>query len=478
MKFCDKLSKLRKANNMSQEQLAERLEMSRQAISKWESGSSYPDMGTIMQLCKILNCSLDELVDDDATGNTDNIKSNKFNINNWLKEILDFITKTYNMFCSMTFKQKIKCIFEVFLIGLVIFIIGSLISVLGRELLNSLFRMLPYEAYNVIIGICEFIYTLLFIILGFIVGIHLFKIRYLDYFVTVEDKNVTEKTIEKPIDENNNTEKKGNVILEKPKEKIVIRDPQHTTYSFLNGLGKIVLLIVKIFLLFFVMPFVALFVAGVIGIVISIFLLQYGLIFLGVLIAILGGLIITYLFIEASFRILFNLKHSFKRIFILFIIGLVLVGSGIGLSMMEFSKFKIEPATDNIETKTEEIEINENTTIAFLYKRNVELIEDESLKNIKIEFDNTRYLEYKIHSYNRKIYSKENDDSKNKVFKVYELDYYYLDNYSDFLKYKDDILNEIKNYKIIDYDRNSQIKIYGSEANLKILTDNYDLLFR
>ena len=61
MKFCDKLSKLRKDNNLSQEQLAEKLDMSRQAISKWESGASYPDMATIMKLCKILNCSLDDL---------------------------------------------------------------------------------------------------------------------------------------------------------------------------------------------------------------------------------------------------------------------------------------------------------------------------------------------------------------------------------------------------------------------------------
>ena len=36
MKFCDKLVKMRKNNNMSQEQLADRLGMSRQAISKWE----------------------------------------------------------------------------------------------------------------------------------------------------------------------------------------------------------------------------------------------------------------------------------------------------------------------------------------------------------------------------------------------------------------------------------------------------------
>ena len=64
MKFYEKLVILRKKNNFSQEQLADRLGVSRQAVSKWESGTSVPDMDKMMNLCKILNCSLEELVDD------------------------------------------------------------------------------------------------------------------------------------------------------------------------------------------------------------------------------------------------------------------------------------------------------------------------------------------------------------------------------------------------------------------------------
>ena len=64
MRFCDKLPKLRKENNLSQEQLADRLGVSRQAVSKWESGSSYPDMDKMIQICNILNCTLEDLLDD------------------------------------------------------------------------------------------------------------------------------------------------------------------------------------------------------------------------------------------------------------------------------------------------------------------------------------------------------------------------------------------------------------------------------
>ena len=49
-KFINNLKKIRKNNNLSQEQLAEILGISRQAISKWESGSAYTEMEKIIKL--------------------------------------------------------------------------------------------------------------------------------------------------------------------------------------------------------------------------------------------------------------------------------------------------------------------------------------------------------------------------------------------------------------------------------------------
>ena len=64
MKFCDKLQKIRKENNITQEGLADKLGVSRQAVSKWESGTAYPDTEKLIQMSKIFNISLDELVND------------------------------------------------------------------------------------------------------------------------------------------------------------------------------------------------------------------------------------------------------------------------------------------------------------------------------------------------------------------------------------------------------------------------------
>lgn len=67
MKFGENLQSLRKQKRMSQEQLAEKVGVSRQSISKWERGESYPTMNNIMTLCDIFHCKLNDLVHEDIT---------------------------------------------------------------------------------------------------------------------------------------------------------------------------------------------------------------------------------------------------------------------------------------------------------------------------------------------------------------------------------------------------------------------------
>ena len=64
MKFGDNLRNLRKSKKISQEQLAEKVKVSRQSVSKWETGESYPEMNNILELCKIFHCNINDLVND------------------------------------------------------------------------------------------------------------------------------------------------------------------------------------------------------------------------------------------------------------------------------------------------------------------------------------------------------------------------------------------------------------------------------
>ena len=62
MRFEEKLVTLRKERKLSQEQLAEKLGVSRQAVSRWESGETTPDMANIISLCDIFEVSADYLI--------------------------------------------------------------------------------------------------------------------------------------------------------------------------------------------------------------------------------------------------------------------------------------------------------------------------------------------------------------------------------------------------------------------------------
>ena len=62
MKFGENLYNLRKAAKMSQEKLAEKMEVTRQSVSKWENGESYPEMEKIMKLCDVFHCKINDLV--------------------------------------------------------------------------------------------------------------------------------------------------------------------------------------------------------------------------------------------------------------------------------------------------------------------------------------------------------------------------------------------------------------------------------
>jgi len=67
MKFGDNLKIIRKNKKMSQEELAEKVNVSRQSVSKWENGEAYPEMNNILELCKIFNCKLNDLVHTDMS---------------------------------------------------------------------------------------------------------------------------------------------------------------------------------------------------------------------------------------------------------------------------------------------------------------------------------------------------------------------------------------------------------------------------
>lgn len=65
MIFADKLIRLRKKNGWSQEELAEKLNVSRQAVSKWESAQTVPELEKLLQLSALFGVTTDYLLKDE-----------------------------------------------------------------------------------------------------------------------------------------------------------------------------------------------------------------------------------------------------------------------------------------------------------------------------------------------------------------------------------------------------------------------------
>ena len=99
MKLSGKILKLRKQNGMSQEELAEKLDVSRQAISRWEVGSAQPDASNILQLSKLFGVTADYLLNDDYESDHDvpMIRDTEAAANNKLKKVVGICVGSFGL---------------------------------------------------------------------------------------------------------------------------------------------------------------------------------------------------------------------------------------------------------------------------------------------------------------------------------------------------------------------------------------------
>ncbi len=77
MSFRDNLQHLRASRNMTQEQLAMLVGVSRQSVTKWEAERACPEMDKLLKLCQIFDCSLDDLVSGDLTAREEDVAAPK-----------------------------------------------------------------------------------------------------------------------------------------------------------------------------------------------------------------------------------------------------------------------------------------------------------------------------------------------------------------------------------------------------------------
>lgn len=461
MNFSDKLQKIRKENNITQEGLADKLNVSRQAVSKWESGIAYPDTEKLIQISKIFNVSLDELINDKEIHNEE-IKK-KLNFMEIINKVIEFISKSISMFFAMKFGEKLKCLFEMIVLIVGMVLVAWMCNSIILEIIKRIFVFLPGNVISVILSISGALLHIVWIVLITMLFVKIFKSRYLDYYVVITDDSVDKPVIEEPIKE----------LKEKNDYKVVIRDPKDSSLSIFNKIGKFIVFCLKCFCLMIAIPIIFGFISLIITLVFSLNYLFDGLFFNGITLAIVGALVFLYILLEFIYNLIFNRAHAYKRIFIMFIISLFLIGSGIGLSFISFSEFKIDEDVDK-EIKSYEISMSDNLIIEdFDEIDNNKIVIDNSMKDIKMDITTYDGVETKLYDHKTVVCNDVDEIIANENDICSEYRYVTIGYNTNGFEMYQKIVNDIKHKKISRYYNDYEVdKIYLSQANLTKVKEN------
>ena len=87
MDFAEKLTQLRKSGKMSQEDLAELLGVSRQAVSRWEQGSTFPDIPNLQRIMEVFCVSADYLIGDTQVKGTHSFEESEEDVSRPIQKL-------------------------------------------------------------------------------------------------------------------------------------------------------------------------------------------------------------------------------------------------------------------------------------------------------------------------------------------------------------------------------------------------------
>lgn len=447
MNFNEKLQKLRKEQKLSQEELADKLDVTRQSVSKWESGQTYPEMDKLLAICKIFNCSLEELTNDDIKLDEFN-KETKINIINY---ILDYIKRVFNYFSHITFKEFIK----LFLTMLIVHIVLSLLHYPFVELENIIRESLSFlkESFftHLINGISNFIIDVVYSFGCIFLFFYIFTIGFLDKKEIIEEETITEE------------DSKEEKIKEVVKNKTIVKTVNKTESKLIEGIGLIFMLFIKFILLCCVAPFVMIIVFLSFCLAIDISLLFQGVFSFGVTLGLICAISFFALVIEFFTNIILNHKHNGKRMVIVLLASLIGGGIASGILTMETTKYEfIEGTPTSLKVKTDTYDYTYYKGLYINSYYGYTSHEDNTMKDNEIRIEIINY-DFKDHLYLV-------EDKENTVINIERTskESYKL---NDYYKLIIDSLKEKKIYTFYD-NPESRFIVYANKETLKKLDDN------
>lgn len=446
MNFCNNLQKLRKNKNISQEQLAEELGVSRQAVSKWESGASYPEMDKLVLLCKIFNCNLDDLINKNIT-QIEDLSSSKKKLTNFIKSIGDGITKTIKMIENFSFKDLVKFIIQIFVIVLVIAICRIPFSLVEDAIYNILVKYQNNIICNVFLTFFEFIISIGYSVFAIITFFYIYKVKFLNE-VEVINKESNKKTS----DINKQT---------KSSDKYIIKSNKMTILEFLTML---LIWFLKFMVIVFMIPTLISLLTTIVCFTLFIVLLFKGLLLTGPILITISLIVFGVVLLEIMFNFIVNKKSNYKRVFIAMISSITVFGIGVLFSMIYFSDLKlIDKTSPKFKNKKMEQVISMNDSLfIYNYNGNINYEVDPNLSNDEVKLT----LSYYSNTITPKV--NKNDDNTYSIG-VIQSKYFRMQDYTD------DIINNLKKKRVYTYYgvNDINVSVFASEENINKIKENY-----
>lgn len=328
MRFNEKLQQLRKENKLSQEQLADMLDVTRQSVSKWESGTTYPEMDKLITMCKIFKCSLDDLTNDEVEINQNVKQNNSGLIGNIINGIIEIIDKSVKMFSSMDAKHIVGVIVSLFILGCFLCFLRIPFVYLEEGFSRIVLNIPNSGISGAFMGLFNMVLDIVFFVLYVLAFVYIYKVAYLDKFDYSTDQN----------EGHDSKAEHGDSVGEKVVKEIkpVHRNDERNN-SLFSFFGNMIIWFFRLMVGFCLMPFVISLVGLFASLVVVIVIISEGITYFSVILGIIFAIILNVWLLEVGCVFVFNKKASFKRLLFTFFIGVAGMGVSLGMLALEVS---------------------------------------------------------------------------------------------------------------------------------------------
>lgn len=461
MSFRKNLEYLRKGKKLSQEDLGYKLGVSRQSVSKWESGAAYPETDKMLAMCKLFDCTLDELMNQNMQEEQIE-ETRKYTFNDFIKSVTSIVDRSVRMISSMKAKSLIRFIFELAILFILILLIRMPFNYIYQAGAN-IFTQGANRYFDVLLAFWKFLIDIVYLVVAVVSFVYIYKVRFLDAFEDgsktgkIDDsKDFPETKIESSVVKNQTKSEKKDISVK-------------YDFGIFSLLGKAILFLFKCFVGFCSLFVVFFFLGSVAGLVIQISWLFQGIYFWSILLFLLSLITFLGMLITVLYNFIFNRKTAWRKVLTVLLATLVGFGVGAGVGLLELKEFSVVSGYSSnivLDKEIKEFEMKDTLIINPPYR--IKYMEDENLADrVRVEVRYSKklsevHMEEKSYEGNDRIDINVHGSNSRVSFKeVYNI-----------------LLHDLKRKEInSNYSRifDGEITVFTSKANIEKIRENLDV---